>query len=138
MTKKIKNYLKSFWKYYILRKPKFYKIKKSEIKEYQKYFNEILKKIDIYNTTEWLQFQRGNFKKYDIDSKKIFEKLEEIKKNKKISSLYLQMMVDQYIFADVWIRERNKDSWVEIILKRKSDDFFPDPWSIYHNFYIHE
>ena len=89
-------------------KKKFYKIKKIEIEVYQKYFNEILKEINIHNTTKWIQFQKGDFKKYEIDDRKIFEKLKQVKRNGKIFSLYLQIMIDQYIFADVLVRERNK------------------------------
>jgi hypothetical protein len=46
-----------------------------------------------------------------------------------LSPSYLQIMVNQYFFADDWFRERDQDDWVKLVLHRKDVDYFPDGWA---------
>lgn len=43
----------------------------------------------------------------------------------------MQVMVNQYFFADLWMREVDRDDWVNRALHRKKADYFPSGWAIF-------
>lgn len=104
-------------------------IKSGAIQIYQRYFNRMLQSVDVDNLTE-----RSYNRTYDKDSvktdyEKISKILDEAEKDN-LNSNYLIVIFEQYIFADVWKRERYQENWVERVMEREPTDFFPDPWAI--------
>jgi hypothetical protein len=50
----------------------------------------------------------------------------------------MQIMITQYILADAWMRDINKDKWVMTVLYRDDTDFFPNffqTWDTLDKFY---
>jgi hypothetical protein len=47
-----------------------------------------------------------------------------------LSASHLQIMVNQFVFADVRLRDLHKGEWVTRVVHRKEVDFFPDGWSM--------
>jgi hypothetical protein len=47
-----------------------------------------------------------------------------------LSELDLELMRLQYVYADKHLRTRHRSCWVQRVINRKSNDFFPDPWAI--------
>ena len=45
---------------------------------------------------------------------------------------YLQLMFNQYFFADPYEREQDRHDWVNRVLHRQSTDYFPNPAALYH------
>jgi hypothetical protein len=43
-----------------------------------------------------------------------------------LSASYLQIMVNQYFFADERFRELDRDTWVKRVIHRKDVYYFPD------------
>lgn len=48
-----------------------------------------------------------------------------------LSPVYVQVMVNQYFFADPWIREGYQSTWVEtVVYDQKKVSFFPGAWNV--------
>jgi hypothetical protein len=125
------------FKKYVFFKKFYSKIKKSQINFYQYYFNLLTKSVNLQNMTSWLTKSEGNYKLYKLDNDRVTTILGKAK-NKSLNSLYLQIMLDQYILADPWTRERHRTSWVKTVINRNNEDFFPDPYLIIKNLYLEE
>lgn len=50
--------------------------------------------------------------------------------NYSLSELDFELMRLQYIYADEFLRKKHRSRWVETVINRKDDDFFPDAWTI--------
>lgn len=106
---------------------KFYSdINKGNINKYQEYFLEMLNTADVDNLTNWSQSLDFDKDEYDKSYKGLEPILDRAEKNGFVPT-NLQIMFEQYIFADVYEREKHKNSWVKRVLSRKGKDFFPDP-----------
>lgn len=110
--------------------PLFYSnIKTGEIPKYQEYFLEMLECADVENLTKWSQGLQYDKAEYDKSYEKHQPILDRAEKDD-LTPLYLQIMFEQYIFADTLQRERYKTHWFERVLRRDKEDFFPDPKAI--------
>lgn len=113
--------------------PSFYEdVRPEQVGLYQHYVTEILRSVNVENNTKW---SRGD-KSYDRELlKSDDEKMEQIIVSKAaqegLSPTYLQIMVNQYFFADPYHRERDRTHWVQRVLNRRSADYFPDPWAVH-------
>lgn len=106
---------------------KFYSdINKSNISKYQGYFLEMLNATNVDNLTNWSQGLSFDKDEYDKSYNGLEPILDRAEKNGLVPT-NLQIMFEQYIFADVYEREKYKNSWVKRVLNRKGIDFFPDP-----------
>ena len=112
--------------------PFYSDIRKNQVDLYQKYFERLLNVVDIDNSTK-----RSRGEDYD---KAISEKdemtiesiiVEEGQEKDNLLPVYLQVILEQYFYADVWERERDKHHWVNRVLRRENVDYFPDPMRIY-------
>ena len=103
-----------------------------QIALYQKYVNRMLEAVNVNNLTERSLGRMHDKPAVDADYKKIDAILTEAEKDS-LEPGYLQVIFEQYIFADAMMREKYKSSWVKTVMKRKSTDFFPDPNAIMHN-----
>lgn len=112
--------------------PFYLEIKKSQVELYQAYFERLLEAINVDNYTK-----RSSGEEYDkavanLDDNTI-EKItvEEAQNKDNLLPVYLQVILEQYFYADVWKREFDKHGWVHRVLHRKSVDYFPDPMRLY-------
>lgn len=107
-------------------------IKKEEEPLYQKYFEEVLDKIDVQNFTN--QTLKKSFKKNKVGIE--YQTIEKIanraKKRNHLSPLILQIMLEQYFWADIIMREVYKKEWVYKVMNRENEAFFPDSMAVYH------
>ena len=109
----------------------FYReMKKEQIALYQDYFNKSLNSVDIHNNSEWASgrnYDKDKLAKDDAIMKDIFNESE----RNGLRPVYLQILLNQYFFADDREREQDKTNWVSRVLNRKPQDYFPDPWAIF-------
>lgn len=109
---------------------KFYeKMPKKDVGKYQALFHEILGLVDIKNLTNRSLGREYDQKQIDTDYEKIGLVLDKAEQHG-LQPLALQIMFEQYVYADEWQRDMKKGIWVETVIHRKDEDFFPDPWSI--------
>ncbi len=110
-------------------KPFYLDINDDDIEKYQRYFSQMLNTADIKNLTKWSQGLEYNRAEYD----RSYEQLEPVLDKAEEDGLVpfnLQIMFEQYIFADVFKREKCKRRWVEKVINRMDEDFFPDPYAV--------
>ena len=106
---------------------------------YQKYFERLLNSVDIENCTK-----RSMGKDYDRSISErddtIIERIivEEAQAKGSLVPGYLQVILEQYFFADVWMREKDRHCWINRVLHRKDVDYFPDPLRIYTRLFQEE
>lgn len=105
--------------------PGYIDVSKKQIPKYQKYIDMVLSAVDINTQTAW-----SMSKSYDKDQFRHDEDvMEEIivgKASKEgFSPRVLQVMVNQYFFADVYQREMDRNRWALRVVHRKPTDYFP-------------
>jgi len=118
-------------KIYIYFKPdnRFYKIETEEIGLYQKYFKEILEKIDLTHFYYWcFNDDRCDISEINRQYKKISRILTKAE-NDGLNQWYLNNIFLQYIFAG-GRGENYTYIWVKTVLTKKYD-FIPNPKSVY-------
>lgn len=110
--------------------PFYEEVKTDQIGLYQHYFYKIINSIDIDTQTNWSQskdYDRNQMKK----DEEVMEKIATLEaRSEGISPAILQVMVNQYFFADVRQREFDKENWVKRVLHRKDVDYFPAGWQM--------
>lgn len=112
--------------------PFYCEIRKNQVDLYQKYFERLLNAVDIDNYTKRSRGEDYDKAILERDDKTI-EKIivEEAQEKDNLLPVYLQVILEQYFYADVWEREKDKHDWVNRVLRRKNVDYFPDPMRIY-------
>lgn len=112
--------------------PSFYEdVRPQQVGLYQHYVTKILQSVNVENNTKW---SRGD-KSYDpallqSDDDKMQQIIVANAVHEGLSPVYLQIMVNQYFFADPYRRERDRKHWVQRVLNRHATDYFPDPWAV--------
>lgn len=96
---------------------------------YQHYFLKIVRLIDVANNTRWSRSETHDRTRLAADDATMEKIIIGEAACEGLSATYLQIMVNQYFFADTQFRERDQDTWVKRVLRRKSADYFPDGWS---------
>lgn len=102
---------------------------------YQKYFEEILNKIDVQNFTNQTLGRTCNKDKIKSDYEIVEEIVNKAKENDSLSPIILQVMLEQYFWADVYMREIDRTKWIYRVMNRKNVDFFPSSMAIYKDLF---
>jgi hypothetical protein len=110
--------------------PFYEEVRTEQIGLYQHYFSKLINSIDIDTQTMWSQSK-------DYDKQQMAKDEEVIEKIVTVEAVHeglypaiLQVMVNQYFFADVYQRELDKEKWVKRVLHRKDVDYFPSGWQV--------
>jgi len=101
-------------------------IPKSQEHTYQTVFYDMLNSVDVNNLTYEYIGHQYDIVKAQIDKKKLHDIAIEAQEKKDIGFLISLVMFFQYVYADVMLREKYKDFWINKVIKRKRADFFPD------------
>ena len=112
----------------ILKRDRVYcQIKREQVNAYQNYFMMALTGSDIHNLTNY------RFRKQPFDATRAKADYEtadrifmEAKRKDKLLPGILQVMFEQYILADPWMRESDRTRWIFRVMHRKDIDYFPD------------
>ena len=91
-------------------------IQKGQMGLYQKYFDALVSVMDIDNYTLWTRSNDYDRSKLDRDNR-VLERVcfEEIRP-RDLSPEYLRCMIYQYIFAEPWLREDYRSTWVRTVV----------------------
>jgi hypothetical protein len=98
---------------------------------YQKYFEEILGQIDVQNFTNQTLGKLFDRVKGESDHKVVEKIVTKAQEEYKLYPGILQIMLEQYIWADELMREIDKSRWIYRVMNRKDEDFFPDSMVVY-------
>src|SRR5688572_3723780 len=105
---------------------RFYEdVKPEQIGLYQHYFNKVIWAVDVANSTRWSQSESYDRKRLALDDEVMEKIIVDEAAREGLSPSYLQIMVNQYFFADERFRELDQDNWVKRVLHRKDVDYFP-------------
>lgn len=110
-------------------------VNKSNRSRYQRYFIEALNSIDLQNFTNQTlgrAYDKGRIKSDYKQVEKIFNN---VKRKHNLSPVILQIMLEQYIWADIYLRETDKNDWIKRVTHRKNEDYFPNSTLVYHNIF---
>jgi hypothetical protein len=99
----------------------------------QKYYERILNEVDVDNFTNQSLNRQFDRKGNEEDYKKIERIVNIAQKSINLYPVKLQVIFEQYVYADPWIREKYKNRSISKVLNREPTDFFPDPISICNN-----
>jgi hypothetical protein len=110
--------------------PYFLEIRKEQIPLYQRYFEKVIQSIDVDTQTNWSMskpYDKNQFRKDEdvMESIILGEATQE-----GLSPAFLQVIVHQYFFADVYEREKDKGNWVNRVMNTKKVDYFPGGWQV--------
>ena len=102
---------------------------------YQRYFDEAISKMDVQNFTN-LSLEES----YDEDKiSKDLLILEKISNralaNDNLQPVVIMVMVVQFMWADVYMRDMEQKKWIYRVMERKKEDYFPDSYDIYQQFF---
>ena len=106
--------------------PAYADINENQIRLYQKYLDGLFTVIDVDNYTLW-----STSKEYDKEKMKRDDRLMEKvccteAASHGLSPAVLQTMVNQYFFADPWLREQYQGTWVDtVVYNNDKVSFFP-------------
>jgi len=98
---------------------------------YQRYFERILDKIDVQNFTNQTLGKTHDSHRRESDYKIVEEIVNTAADNHGLLPVVLQVMLEQFFWADVYMREFDKSKWIYRVMDREDDDFFPDSMTVY-------
>ena len=104
-------------------------IRPEQIELYQYCFDAILKVVDVANNTAWASSKPYDHARLTDDDEIMQAIIESEAARSGLRPSYLQIMINQFFFADARFREMHKDNWVVRVLHRTDVDSFPDGWS---------
>jgi len=105
--------------------PFYGEVNTKQIGLYQHYFSKIINSIDIDTQTKWSQ-SKGYDRQQMSSDEEVMEKLITLDAaSEGLSPAIMQVMVNQYFFADAYQRELDREDWVKRVLYRKDADYFP-------------
>lgn len=111
--------------------PFYERINTNRIGTYQRYLDALFTVIDVDNFTRWASSENYDKEKLDRQDRLMRRLFTEDASNRGLSPDYLHTMINQYFFADPWIRERYKRSWAEtVIYRRRAKNFFLNGMSV--------
>ncbi len=110
--------------------PFYEEVKTEQIGLYQHYFSKLINSIDIDTQTKWSQSNDYDRQQMAKDEE-IMERIIAVEAaGEGLSPAILQVMVNQYYFADAYQRELDKENWVKRVLHKKDVDYFPGGWQM--------
>lgn len=98
---------------------------------YQRLFEQALRAIDVENQTAWSKSESYDKLRLEKDGE-ILDNLSEQALHQGLVPAFLMVMIHQYIFADPWQREWDRDHWAWRVMKRKEIDHFPSGWAVFN------
>ena len=104
-------------------------VKDHEIPHYQYFFERTLKSVSIENQTNWALGKKYDKVRLDKDDDSMYEIAMEAEKTG-LAPVFLQIMVNQYFFADPIERELYSDQWAKKVVYRGDIDCFPSGWAV--------
>lgn len=104
-------------------------VKAEQIGLYQHYFARVIQAVDVRNSTRWSRSSSYDRARLAADDQLTEKIIVGEAAREGLSPSYLQIMVNQYFFADERFREMDQDTWVNRVINRKDVDYFPDGWS---------
>jgi hypothetical protein len=104
-------------------------VKPEQIELYQHCFIRVIQAVDVMNNTRWARGEPYDRARLAADDEAMEAIIVGEGARLEISSSYLQVMVNQFFFADPYSRELGRDNWVTRVLHRSDADYFPDGWS---------
>jgi len=102
----------------------------SQVAMYQLYFDKVMSEVDVLNNTHWSRGQQYDRIRLSLDDKAMERIIAKEAVAAGLNPAYLQIIVNQYFFADELQREFDRNQWVKRVLNRKQVDYFPDPWAV--------
>jgi len=112
--------------------PVYSNVKRDQQKTYQTYFLTIVHSVNIANLTERAHSRPFNKQVAEKDHATIDQLANKAKTKDGLYPVILQIMVEQYLFADPWQREQDLNRWIYTVMRRKQTDYFPDALRV-HN-----
>lgn len=105
--------------------PFYEKINTDRIGSYQRYLDALFTVIDVDNFTRWAAAVAYDREKLDRQDRLMRRLFSEDASSHGLSPDYLHTMINQYFFADPWLRERYKRCWAEtVVYRRRTKNFF--------------
>jgi len=109
--------------------PFYEDLKIEQLALYHHYFSKVICSIDIINNTRWSRRESYDKARLEADEEIMERIIVEEASREGLSPSYLQVMVNQYFFADERLRELDREAWVKRVINRKAADYFPDGWA---------
>jgi len=106
--------------------PFYEDVKPEQIGLYQHYFAKVIRAVDVSNSTRWSRSERFDRARLAADDEVMEKIIVDEAAREGLSPSYLQIIVNQYFFADERFREMDQDTWVKRVIHRKDVDYFPD------------
>ena len=104
----------------------FYRdIVEQEIDLYQQYFEKVIRAIHLTTQTAWAQSRDYDQAQMDRDEELMEQIIDNDAANAGLQPIMLQTIVNQYFFANVYMREQDRETWVNRVMHRKDVDYFP-------------
>jgi hypothetical protein len=110
--------------------PFYAEVKQEQIGLYQYFFQQVLRAVDIANNTAWARAKPYDRSRLAADDETMDGIIGGEAARAGLSPSLLQIMVNQFFFADPYMRETHKEKWVTRVLHREPIDDFPDGWSV--------
>lgn len=111
--------------------PFYQEINEDQIPLYQKYLDGLFAVIDIDNYTLWSMSKEYDRERLKRDDRLVERICCEEGASHGLSPACLQIMINQYFFADPWLRERYQSTWVEtVVYNQERVNFFPGAWNV--------
>jgi len=115
--------------------PFYWELRTEQVALYQHYFKRMLNSVDIQNLTDRSQGREYRQESYDTDYAGLDIILREAEADGLIPH-YLQVLFEQYVWADVLNRISHKDDWVITAMSSHGHDFIIDPDQISRDMFV--
>lgn len=115
--------------------PIYANVQKGQESLYQRFFEEIVTQIDVENFTAQTQGKPFDRSKLQSDYKIVESVANRARQTHSLLPVVLQVMTEQYFWADAIQREKHKHEWIYRVMRRRDTDFFPDSLAIYNNLF---
>jgi hypothetical protein len=111
--------------------PFYSEIEEDQIGLYQKYIGALFAVIDIDNCTIWTKSSYYDKEKLARDMRIIARVSIDLGASHGLCPEFLQTMIYQYLFTDIWLRKPYKSTWAKtVVYKRENRRFFPAAQSV--------
>lgn len=111
--------------------PFFREIGTPLIPVYQKHFERVLQAIDLDVQTAWADGKKSYDRKRFRQDEEAMERIIAVEAVREgVIPAALQVMVNQFFFADPYKRNADRHRWVQRVMQRNDMDYFPDGWAV--------
>ncbi len=106
--------------------PFYMDIQEEQVSLYQGHLDRLVGMIDIENIRRWAMSTEYDREALERDDRLLEKVCCKEAASHGLSPVYLQIMINQYLFADPDVREPHLETWVEtVVYSRDKADFFP-------------